>query len=420
LTVLAPALYAQRQVGIQVTDAAASAQGAQAELRLEEFAAKVLSDAPPLAQNTDAENLGFGWLYYSLVRNLRPELVVAIGSCHGFMPFCAARGAQDNGRGVVAFIDPSYSGIGHPGWGGVGAWSDPLEVEARIASFGLAEWITHYRMTSEEAFPVVEAMLGGRELGLVIVDGAHTREHSLRDFELYTSLMGEGIVVFHDSTNPDCEVASTLATLAERRFRMVTIHRDVGLTLVEISPVSNVETTWAYLCEPSNRAQRLLPYARSILRPGDRVLDLYCGLSPLAFVLDDVEIFGCDRDPAVIRRLRKELPHNRWERIDEFSLPFSNLLPPEIDAVFGLGVSRGRAAWDPQVVCENVRYLLGRYYPRACLFEAAAEYYDGEILRDLAPILSRLGYACRTEDVDTDLPAFSRRRVLLAERPPSS
>jgi hypothetical protein len=402
---VAPALYAQRQVGIQVTDAAASAQGAQAELGLENFAAKVLTDAPPLGQNTDAENLGFGWLYYSLVRNLRPELVVAIGSCHGFMPFCAARGAQDNGRGAVVFVDPSYSGIGHPGWGGVGAWSDPREVEARIASFGLTGWITHLRMTSDEAFPVVEAMLRGRELGLVVVDGAHTREQSLRDFERYTSLMHEGVVVFHDSTNPDCEVAGTLATLAGRRYPMLTIHRDVGLTLVDISPVPNVEATWAYLCRPSNRAQRLLPYARSILRPGDRVLDLHCGLSPLGFVLDDVEIFGCDRDPAVIRRLREELPHHRWERIDE---------------VFGLGVNRRHAAWDPQAVCENVRYLLGRYYPRACLFETAAEYDAGEILRDLAPILSRLGYACRTDDVETDLPVFSRRRVLLAERAPSS
>src|SRR6266511_432299 len=396
--------------------AAGREQDRPVELRLDEFAAKVLTDAQPLAQNTDADNLGFGWLYYSLVRNLRPDFVVAIGSCRGFMPFCAARGVQDNGAGLVVFIDPSYSGIGDPGWGGVGAWSDPKDVEAWTAHFGLSGWITHLRMTSAEAFPVVEKIVGGGYLGLVIVDGAHTREQSLQDFELYTSLMRDGVVAFHDSTNPDCEVASTVGMLAERRYPMVTIHRDVGLTLVEISPVPSVESTWAYLCGPSNRALRLLPYARSIVGPGDRLLDLYCGLSPLGFVLEDVVIFGCDRDPVVVQRLREELPHHRWERIDEFSLPFSDLLPDEIDVVFGLGVSRSRAAWDPQAVAENVRYLLGRYYPRAWFFETAADYYDGEILGDLAPILSRLGYACRTDDVETDLPAFSRRRVLLAER----
>src|SRR3954467_7441824 len=99
---------------------------------LQDFVAKALAEAEPMSQNTSDGNLGFGWMYYALVRNLRPDFVVAIGSCRGFMPFCLARGVQDNGAGAVVFIDPSYAGDGPPGWCGQAAWSDAVDVAARI------------------------------------------------------------------------------------------------------------------------------------------------------------------------------------------------------------------------------------------------------------------------------------------------
>ena len=70
-----------------------------AGLTLSDFADKVVRDARPMEQNTDESNMGFGWIYYSVVRNLRPDVVIAIGSCRGFMPFCAARGIKDNQHG---------------------------------------------------------------------------------------------------------------------------------------------------------------------------------------------------------------------------------------------------------------------------------------------------------------------------------
>src|SRR5258708_36172475 len=79
------------------------------QLSLLEFMQKVIAEAEPLSQNTAADNLGFGWIYYALIRNLAPDFAVAIGSCRGFMPFCAARAMKDNGSGHVIFIDPSYS-----------------------------------------------------------------------------------------------------------------------------------------------------------------------------------------------------------------------------------------------------------------------------------------------------------------------
>jgi hypothetical protein len=384
-------------------------------LPLDEFARKAIAEAEPLSQNTEPDNLGFGWLYYGLVRNLRPDLVVAIGSRRGFMPFCAARGVQDNGRGHVLFVDPSYCGGGHPAWSGAGLWSDPGEVDARIADFGLTGWVTHLRKTSDEAFDDVRQAVENRSLQLVIVDGAHTFEQSLRDFDLYSSLMVGGLVLLHDSTNEACEVSRTVAELRSRGYPVVTIYRDVGLTLVGVSRVPVVQETWGYLVKRSNRAERLLPLAQRVIRPGDRVLEIYCGYSPLPSVLTDIQIIGWDRDPTVIARLRAEQPQHRWLQVDERQLLLAEL-PDEVDVLTGLGLSRSYAPWDPQLVLENVRYLLGRYAPRDCLFEAAADYNGADILDDLRTVLERLGYTCTADLIETDMEAFPRRAVLIARR----
>jgi methyltransferase family protein len=360
--------------------------------------------------------LGFGWIYYALIRNLRPEVVIAIGSCRGFMPFCAARAVKDNQVGEVIFIDPSYSGIHHPGWGGEGAWNDPAEVALRFADYGLEGWITHLKLTSREALATTKEIVGSRSADIVIIDGAHTYENSLQDFELYSSLVHDGFVLFHDSTNRLTEVPLTIQTIANRGFPNVTVHRDVGLTIVEITSRPDTASRWPYLTARSNRANLLLPFARSILRAGDTVMEVYCGYSQLASLLDDVRIFGWDRDQVVIETLRRELPQHRWEQIDERQLLFASCLPDEIDVIIGLGLSRGSAEWDPHHVLDNIRYLLGRYLPRACLFETALDYLEGTILNDLSAACKRLGYSIDAEVIVTDLPAFPRRGVLIAQR----
>lgn len=389
---------------------------APAMLSFGEFVRKVIAEAEPMSQNTGPDDLGFGWIYYGLVRNLRPDYVVAIGSCRGFMPFCAARALQDNGNGTVLFIDPSYAGTGHPGWSGRGLWSDPAAVAARIGSFGLTGWVRHFRQTSEEALPFVHQVVAGAGLGILIIDGAHTHEQSLRDFEIYSPLMDGGFALFHDSISADCGVSQTIAALRRRGCSAVTLHREVGLTLVEIAQPVSVEETWAYLCRESNRAELLLPHAKRVLRSGDSLLDIYCGSAPLAPLLDGVTIFGFDADPRIIELLRRRHPQHRWEQLDEQVVPFAQL-PERVEALLGLGLSKGHASWDPQCVVDNVRYFLGRYLPRACLFEAAAGYHDADILDDLQRSLARLGYHCWSDQIETDVPQFAVRKVLLAERP---
>jgi hypothetical protein len=381
-----------------------------------DFAELVLSQAVPLGQNTGPGNLGFGWIYYGLARNLRPDFVVVIGSCAGFAPFCAARALQDNAWGQVIFIDPSYSGEGHPGWGGRGHWNDEAIVEARFAQYGLTGWIRHLKLTSVEAFAQVKAITAEGSTGMIIIDGAHTADDSMRDFELYASLVKDGYAVMHDSTSPSCEVRKTVETLRGRGYPMVTLRKDVGLTLVELHKAAPVRDTWSYLCQRSTRGPKLAALLRGMIRAGDRILDVYCGFSPLASLLEDVTVFGCDADAAIIEELTKSLPQHTWRQIDERQVPFA-ALPENIDILMGLGLSRGgHAPWDPQHALEVVRYLLGRYFPRGCLFETAADYDDARILSELHATLARAGYRCSETLIDTDMPAFARRKVLMAER----
>jgi len=67
-------------------------------------------------------NLGYGFIHYALIRNLKPERVLCIGSGRGFIPAVCALACKENRRGVVDFVDAGY-GKGHPkSWGGDGFW----------------------------------------------------------------------------------------------------------------------------------------------------------------------------------------------------------------------------------------------------------------------------------------------------------
>jgi Methyltransferase domain len=390
-------------------------QNVNSDLSLPDFVERLLNEAEPLSQNTGPGNLGFGWIYYALIRNLCPAYVIAIGSRRGFMPFCAARALQDNGGGQVIFIDPSYSGYGDPGWSGAGLWSDPVEVCARIERHGLRGWIRHLKMTSEQAFSEVRELVGKAQPMVLIIDGAHTYQNSVLDFDLYSTLITEGVVVFHDSVANGTGVPQTITELRNRGLSMITLHLDVGLTIVEITPRSRVDQCWDYLCRPSNRWSWVADAVRKELRPDDHILDSYCGWSPLAAHLHEARIFGFDSDPQIIQRLRNQYPMHTWQAIEEYRLPYADL-PKEIDVLAGLGVSHGHSPWDPQQALNNIRYLLARYLPRTCLFETARDYHDAIILEDLQTCVTRLGYVCHYQEFDSDLSSYSRRRLLLANR----
>jgi len=164
----------------------------------------VLRHARPLGHNEDAEtlNLGFGFLYYGLVRSLRPRHVLVIGSGFGFSVTCLGLGLKDNGAGRLTFVDPSFSVLKDgplQTFGGTSQWDDPEQVKARFARFGIDDIVTHHRLTSSDFFQRY-GLLKLPPIDLAFIDGNHAYEHVRRDFmNVLKTARKDSYVLLHDS-----------------------------------------------------------------------------------------------------------------------------------------------------------------------------------------------------------------------------
>ena len=146
----------------------------------------ILTHAKPLGHNEDAEtlNIGFGFMYYGLVRALRPRHVVVIGSGYGFSVASLALGLQDNGEGALSFVDPSYSVLKHGPLqtiGGTSQWDDPRRVREHFRRFGIEHIVTHFKLTSGEFFAHY-AVRGLPAIDLAFIDGNHSYADVRNDF----------------------------------------------------------------------------------------------------------------------------------------------------------------------------------------------------------------------------------------------
>jgi predicted O-methyltransferase YrrM len=164
-------------------------------------------------------NLGFGFLFYGFARLLRPERVLVIGSKAGFSVVLFALGLMDNiGAGItqvfcydtelkragqpgnVFFVDPSFSADrNEPGhWHGIGFWDDEERVRKHWETFGVGDFVSHYKMTSAEFLNHPQC----RDFDLVYIDGDHSREGVLHDFLEYHSKLSENAIVLAHDVDP--------------------------------------------------------------------------------------------------------------------------------------------------------------------------------------------------------------------------
>jgi predicted O-methyltransferase YrrM len=178
---------------------------------LEEFSlsADVLKDilahAKPLGHNEEPANgnLGFGFIYYGVVRALRPKHTVVIGSGYGFSVICLALGMKDNGEGRLTFVDPSYSLLKDGPFktiGGRGRWKNEAAVTEHFRRFGVEEIVTHVKMRADEFFPLYEKLkLPPIDLGFI--DGSHAFRDVRYDFTNTLEHSKRNTYVFLHDTN---------------------------------------------------------------------------------------------------------------------------------------------------------------------------------------------------------------------------
>jgi predicted O-methyltransferase YrrM len=165
---------------------------------------EILHHARPLGHNEDANtlNLGFGFLYYGLIRTLRPAHIAVIGSGFGFSVVCLALALKDNGFGQLSFVDPSYSLLKHGPLrtvGGTSQWDDPQQVRSHFERFGVADQVTHFKMTSSEFFTDYERhRLPG--IDVAFIDGNHAFAEVRHDFiEVMRHTRRNSYLLLHDT-----------------------------------------------------------------------------------------------------------------------------------------------------------------------------------------------------------------------------
>lgn len=146
----------------------------------------IFRHARPLGHHEERSrlNLGFGFIYYGLVRALRPEHVLVIGSGFGFSVVCLALGLKDNGTGRLTFVDPSYSLLTDGPLrtiGGTSQWSDPAKVRAHFDRFDVGDIVSHHKLTSGEFFARY-GQLGLPGIDLAFIDGNHSYVAARHDF----------------------------------------------------------------------------------------------------------------------------------------------------------------------------------------------------------------------------------------------
>lgn len=165
---------------------------------------RVFEHAKPLGHNQSPAdmNLGFGFLYYGLVRCLRPAHVLVIGSGFGFSVTCLALGLKDNQKGRLSFVDPSYSLTKHGPFktiGGKDNWSDPEAVRTRFARFGVEDIVTHYKKTSGEFFASYKKYKLPK-IHLAFIDGSHAFKDVREDFlGVYRHCIKNSYILMHDT-----------------------------------------------------------------------------------------------------------------------------------------------------------------------------------------------------------------------------
>lgn len=170
-----------------------------------EMISNIFHFARPLGHNErpDNGNLGFGFLYYGIVRAIRPSHIVVIGSGFGFSVVCLALGLKDNQKGSLSFVDPSYHVLKHgplKTFGGRGKWDHPEEVFRHFSRFGVENIVTHHKLESCQFFSSFQS-LGLPKIDIAFVDGNHSYKHVKYDFLKTLEHISKNAYIFLHDTN---------------------------------------------------------------------------------------------------------------------------------------------------------------------------------------------------------------------------
>ncbi|MHA7773851.1 class I SAM-dependent methyltransferase [Roseibium sp. M-1] len=220
---------------------------------------KLLSETLPSFQaiSPSDNNMGFGFIYYGMVRVLRPKNICVIGSKAGFSVITLALGLKDNagthikevtcwdtklveenGIGKVFFVDPSFSSERNDPnhWYGIGFWDDEKATVKHWQKFGVEDFVEHFKITSA-AF--LRHPRCPKNIDLLFIDGDHSFEGIMHDFNQYYDVLSQDAIVLAHDVDPalkDSDPATggyeALLKLDTKKFEVFRLPVFPGLAVV--------------------------------------------------------------------------------------------------------------------------------------------------------------------------------------------
>jgi predicted O-methyltransferase YrrM len=174
-------------------------------------------------------------LLYGLVRSMKPEVCVEIGSARGNSACHIGLALKENGSGRLYAIDPHEQ----TDWNDKNAVNTLKEFMDNISAVGVGEQVSIIRSYSDAA-----ARDWKLPIDLIFIDGDHSYEGVKRDWKLFLPHMRPfGIVVFHDTmwdlppyegrARRNMGVPQFVDELRQQGYQILTIERDYGLSLVQ-------------------------------------------------------------------------------------------------------------------------------------------------------------------------------------------
>ncbi len=177
------------------------------------------------------------WTIFGLVRAMKPEVCVEIGSAQGHSACHIGAALEENGKGMLYAIDPHT----------VTAWNDrdsedsfPM-IQRNLAAIGVSHRVELLRTTSAGA-----AEDWSRSIDLLFIDGDHSYEGVKNDWNLFHPFVRPGgVVLFHDTAwqienpdamRPDMGVPRFVDELRLAGYPVITLLEHHGVSIVQ--PVS--------------------------------------------------------------------------------------------------------------------------------------------------------------------------------------
>jgi predicted O-methyltransferase YrrM len=176
-------------------------------------------------------------ILYGLIRSMKPEVCVEIGSARGNSTCSIAAALKENEHGKLYAIDPHMPTD----------WNDNFSVDtfdilrSNLSALGLTDHVEIIRSRSEEA-----ARDWTRAIDLIFIDGDHSYEGVKRDWDMFVKHVSRfGLVVFHDTiwdlrplpevirTRPAIGVPRFVDELRQLGYPVITLDRDYGVSIVQ-------------------------------------------------------------------------------------------------------------------------------------------------------------------------------------------